>query len=674
MSKQVQNTAKLLIVLVSVAAIVLVGCGAQPTSPAPEEAATDAPAVEEAATEAPAVEEEPTEAPAAEEAATEAPAAEEPAPEMGAELPDGSGLRVAVIWGSLGNDFNVRGHDAAVAALEAMGVEVLDSNAGGDRNRQVEMIENAIQLEVDGMVMGDVAAEIIDPVIEQAREAGIPVVTIGAYSSAADNDVVLNEWVNGWEGALLAEKYLDGKPGNVVIAYEPGFRPIEVRFASYDAAMPWLIPDYNEVAVVNAHWPNTVPEAKAQMEAILRQFPNDEDIDLAFATYDLEAIGMAQAIDEAGRDIPVVGFDASPDMLDWINRGSVVKGTVASDPTGMGTQGAVNLVNLLHGATLPRTSYAPVIPVDLDNLEKYEMGEATAGPAAGGTGEPLDGSGLRVAVIWGSLGNDFNVRGHDAAVAALEEMGVEVLDSNAGGDRNRQVEMIENAIQLEVDGMVMGDVAAEIIDPVIEQAREAGIPVVTVGAYSNAADNDVILNEWLNGWEGALLAQKYLAEKPGNFIVAYEPGFRPIEVRFASYSAAMPWLVPEYGEVAVVNAHWPNTVPEAKAQMEALLRQYPNAEDVDLAFATYDLEAIGMAQAIEEAGRDIPVVGFDASPDMLDWMNRGSVIKGTVASDPTGMGQVAAGNLVRILQGESLPSRTYAPVVSVDIDNVDEYP
>ncbi|NIV38105.1 MAG: substrate-binding domain-containing protein, partial [Anaerolineae bacterium] len=347
------------------------------------------------ATEAP-----PTKAPTAEALPTDVPAPEEP--DAGTELPDGSGLRVAVIWGSLGNDFNVRGHDAAVAALEAMGVEVLDSNAGGDRNRQVEMIENAIQLEVDGMVMGDVAAEIIDPVIEQAREAGIPVVTIGAYSSAADNDVILNEWLNGWEGALLAEKYLGGKPGNVVIAYEPGFRPIEVRFASYDAAMPWLVPDYNEVAVVNAHWPNTVPEAKAQMEAILRQFPNDEDIDLAFATYDLEAIGMAQAIEEAGRDIPVVGFDASPDMLDWIRRGSVIKGTVASDPTGMGTQGAVNLVNLLHGAKLPRTSYAPVIPVDVDNLEKYEAGEVTAGPAAGGAGEPLDGSGLRVAVIWGS--------------------------------------------------------------------------------------------------------------------------------------------------------------------------------------------------------------------------------------------------------------------------------
>jgi ribose transport system substrate-binding protein len=293
-------------------------------------------------------------------------------------------------------------------------------------------------------------------------------------------------------------------------------------------------------------------------------------------------------------------------------------------------------------------------------------------PVPEDTGLP-DAKGLRIAVIWGSLGNDFNVRGHDAAVAALQEMGAEVLDNNAGGDRNRQVDLIENAIQLQVDGMVMGDVATEIIDPVIEQAKEAGIPVVTIGAYSNAANNDVVLNEWLNGWEGALLAQKYLGDKPGNIVQAYEPGFRPIEVRFASYAAAMPFLVSEFNAVATVNAHWPNTMPEAKAQMEAILKQFANAGDIDLAFATYDLEAIGMAQAIEEAGRDIPVVGFDASPDMLDWIRRGSVIKGTIASDPTGMGRLGAINLIKILQGEKLPQKTYAPVYTIDLDNISQY-
>jgi ABC-type sugar transport system substrate-binding protein len=369
MNVKINKLMCLLILSTLLTAAFLGGCAPQAEKPtAVQETAkpevTQAP-VEE--TQPPAAE---TEAPAE---VTEAPAEVTEAPQestqpSGSELPDGAGKRVAVIWGSLGNDFNVRGHDSAVTALKEMGVEVLDNNAGGDRNRQVDLIENAIQLKVDGMVMGDVAAEIIDPVIQQARDAGIPVVTVGAYSSAADNDVVLNEWLDGWEGALLAQKYLGSKPGNVVAAFEPGFRPIEVRFASYSAAMPFLLPKYNVVAQVNAHWPNTVPEAKAQMEAFLKQFPNEGDIDLAFATYDLEAIGMAQAIEEAGRDIPVVGYDASPDMLDWIKRGSVIKGTIASDPDSMGRQAAANLINILLGQVLPRVTYMPVVSVDIDNI------------------------------------------------------------------------------------------------------------------------------------------------------------------------------------------------------------------------------------------------------------------------------------------------------------------
>jgi simple sugar transport system substrate-binding protein len=296
------------------------------------------------------------------------------APSAQAGLPDATGKRIAVIWGSLGNDFNVKVHDSAVATLKAMGANiVVDTNAGGDRTVQVSMIENAITLKVDGMIMCDVATEIIDPVIKNAVDAGIPVVTVGAFSAEATNDVRTNEWENGWDSSLLLTKYLAGKPGNVVVAFEPGFRPIEVRFASLSAAMPFLVTDYKVVATVKAAWPNTIPEAKAQMEALLKQFPNEGDINAVFGTYDLESLGMAQAIEEAGRNIPVVGVDCSPDVLKDMNTpGSAIKGCVASDPTGMGKQGTINLINNLLGQKLPKVTWFQVVSVDLDNIASYK--------------------------------------------------------------------------------------------------------------------------------------------------------------------------------------------------------------------------------------------------------------------------------------------------------------
>ena len=251
-----------------------------------------------------------------------------------------------------------------------MGVEVLDSNAGGDRNRQVDLIENAIQLDVDGMLMGDVAVEIIDPVIKEAAEAGIPTISILAGSTEVVNDVTMDEFVVGIQQAHETVKYLGDKPGNIIVAFEPGYRPLELRYAGWEMAASTLIPDFNILATVNAHWPNTVPEAKAQMEAMLRQYGPGE-IDLVYGTYDLETIGMAQAIEEAGRDeIIVIGADGG-EVLDWIARDSIVKATIVMDPQGAGRQAAINMVNHLRGETLPQITFWPTFVADTDNIDQF---------------------------------------------------------------------------------------------------------------------------------------------------------------------------------------------------------------------------------------------------------------------------------------------------------------
>ena len=285
-------------------------------------------------------------------------------------LPDGTGLRVATIWGSLGNLWNIDGHQSAIDTLKEMGVEVIDSNAGGDRNRQVDLIETAIQQQVDGMLMGDVALEIIDPIIKEAKDAGIPTVTILAYSNEAVNDVSMDEFVVGVQQAHETAKYLGGRPGNMVVVYEPGYRPIDLRHAAWQMAIPFLVPGFKQVASVNAHWPNTMPEAKAQMEAILRQYPAGE-IDMVYATFDLEALGVAQAIEEAGRtEITVIAGDGG-DVLDWVNRDSPIKATVVMDPKGAGRQAAINLVNHLRGETLQKNTYWPSYICDQDNIKDF---------------------------------------------------------------------------------------------------------------------------------------------------------------------------------------------------------------------------------------------------------------------------------------------------------------
>jgi len=109
MSKKIFTLMNILVLMALVAAGCSPATTAQPTQPTNVAPQPTAPQV----TQAPVVEEQPV---------------------VEAGLPNGTGKRIAVIWGSLGNDFNVKVHDATVAALQAMGAEiVVDTNAGGDR-------------------------------------------------------------------------------------------------------------------------------------------------------------------------------------------------------------------------------------------------------------------------------------------------------------------------------------------------------------------------------------------------------------------------------------------------------------------------------------------------------------------------------------------------------------
>lgn len=302
---------------------------------------------------------------------TSTPATQVPGPSAQEELPDCGGRTIAVIWGSLGNDFNIHTHQGALDALKEMGCQVTDSNAGGDRTRQVGYIENAVQLGVAGMVMGDVALEIIDPAIKAAKEAGIPTATCDSGSKEAIVDVTSDNFLLGIQQAYELQKYMGSERGNVIVAFEPGYRPIEIRHATWAAAMPFLCPNFKIIAEIRAHWPNTVPEAKAKMEALLKQFPQGQ-IDAVYTTYDLEAIGVAQAIEEAGRsEIVVVSADASPDLLDWIKKGSVIKATVGQDPYAIGRAAAIALVRYLNGEKVPSVIYVPTFIVDTDNISEY---------------------------------------------------------------------------------------------------------------------------------------------------------------------------------------------------------------------------------------------------------------------------------------------------------------
>jgi ABC-type sugar transport system substrate-binding protein len=108
----------------------------------------------------------------------------------------------------------------------------------------------------------------------------------------------------------------------------------------------------------------------------------------------------------------------------------------------------------------------------------------------------------------------------------------------------------------------------------------------------------------------------------------------------------------------------------AKARRAAsdLLRADPH---IDGFFAVNDLMALGVADAVQAAGRqqEVSVVGFDGIPQALAAVRRGS-LAATVAQYPYTMGQLAIEACLATLRGDPVPATVDAPVQVVSGDNV----
>ena len=97
------------------------------------------------------------------------------------------------------------------------------------------------------------------------------------------------------------------------------------------------------------------------MENILQA---NGDIKAVFAANDEMALGAVEAISGAGKQIMVVGFDATDDAIEAIKVGRMA-GTIAQQPVLIGSTAVENAVKLISG-----TSIAESIPVEVTLITK----------------------------------------------------------------------------------------------------------------------------------------------------------------------------------------------------------------------------------------------------------------------------------------------------------------
>jgi len=229
---------------------------------------------------------------------------------------------IVIITPSPDNVFFKAEQDAAKARAEALGYETLVLSHDDDPTRQSQEIDTAISRNAAAIILDNAGADATETAVQRAKDAGIPSFLIDREintTGIAVAQIVANNAQGAALGGQAFAEAMDGKGEYAELTGKETDTNAGVRSKGFHDILDQF-PDLEMVAQQTANWDQA--EALSKTQTILQAHP---DIKGIIAGNDTMALGAQAALAAAGRkDVVVVGFDGSPDVVAQIQKGTVV--------------------------------------------------------------------------------------------------------------------------------------------------------------------------------------------------------------------------------------------------------------------------------------------------------------------------------------------------------------
>ena len=248
----------------------------------------------------------------------------------------------------------------------------------------------------------------------------------------------------------------------------------------------------------------------------------------------------------------------------------------------------------------------------------------------------------------------------DSIKSEAAKRGINLQFADAQGKQENQIQAIRSFISQQVDVIAFSPVVETGWEPVLKEAKAAGIPVIL-------SDRAVKVNEpglfvtfiGSDFVEEGRRAGNWAAEATGGKAVIAElqgtPGAAPAIDRKTGFEE----VIAKHPDMKIVLSQTGN-FERAKGRevMEAFLKT-PEGKQVNLLYAHNDDMALGAIQAIEAAGlkpgQDIKIVSIDGVRDAFVAMTQGK-LNCTVECNPL-IGPQLFDLVEKVAKGEQVPER-----------------
>ena len=277
-------------------------------------------------------------------AATEEPAAEEAA----------GAAKIGLVVSTLNNPFFVSLKEGAEQKAKDMGMELVVLDSQNDPAQELANVEDLLTQGVSLILINPTDSDAVGNAIIAANNKNVPVVTLDR--GANQGEVVSHIASDNVAGGVMAGEHivslLGGKGKVVELEGIAGTSAARDRGQGFNDAIAGT--EIEVVAKQVSDFDRT--QGLSVMENILQAQP---EIDAVFAHNDEMALGAQKAIEASGREIIIVGFDATDDAVAAVKEGKM-SATVAQQPSLIGELGVETAKKILDGE-----SVEDFVPVDL---------------------------------------------------------------------------------------------------------------------------------------------------------------------------------------------------------------------------------------------------------------------------------------------------------------------
>jgi simple sugar transport system substrate-binding protein len=244
------------------------------------------------------------------------------------------GVKIALVRQLGSGDFFQQWLLGANQQAKALNIDLRVSDARNNNDQQATDLQRAIDQKVDAIIVDHGLATAVNPLIDDAVKAGIPVVAFDVETP--NKEVVSIQQSDVDAGKRISEELVKGigGKGDVGYVYVAGFAPLDRRNRGWNSVKQ-AIPGIKQVAHFGKVSDSTASDTQEQANAAITANPG---LKAVLAPYDEFAKGVVNALDQANKaDVKVYGADIStPDIAIMTKEGSPWVATIATDPANVG--------------------------------------------------------------------------------------------------------------------------------------------------------------------------------------------------------------------------------------------------------------------------------------------------------------------------------------------------